>query len=210
LTPSADANPQDEHFMGRLILEGSKPGAAAAAVWLSHRVIPLDERGYGHIIARTVKGAHRLHAALGQGALAPFGTVRLPPPDLNIVNWIVTHPAITDLRALNALNEAIYTQLSPAAHNPAYYITRTRVRSPAFDGAVVPRLEELGVTAPEWQSEGLVLLRAVIMDPYFTGGPGLPDHLEGLLAALRTAATEALEECRAPAPQTYLKSRMKP
>lgn len=193
LAPTGDARPQDERFIGRWILEGSKPGAAAAAVWLSHRVIPLDERGYGHIIARTVRGAHRLHAALERNALAPFGTLRFPRPDLNIVNWIVTHPSVTDLGSLNALNDGIHARLSPAANDPAYYITRTRVRPPAYDGAVVPLLAELGVPETEWQREGLVVLRAVVMDPFFGGGPRIPDHVQGLLHALKAAATATLE-----------------
>ena len=55
---------QDASFMGQFILEGSKPGAAAAAVWLGQKVLPLDERGYGYLIERTVVGAHRLYDAI--------------------------------------------------------------------------------------------------------------------------------------------------
>ena len=40
----------DSAHIGRFILEGSKPGAAAAAVWMSHQVLPLDARGYGALI----------------------------------------------------------------------------------------------------------------------------------------------------------------
>jgi|GEM_PF-195697 len=36
--------------MGIFGLEGSKPGAAAAAVWMAHRTIPLDNGGYGLIL----------------------------------------------------------------------------------------------------------------------------------------------------------------
>ena len=65
-------------FLGRFILEGSKPGAAAAAVWLSHKVLPLDERGYGYLIERTVVGARRLHAALGSARYDGFDVVAPP------------------------------------------------------------------------------------------------------------------------------------
>jgi glutamate/tyrosine decarboxylase-like PLP-dependent enzyme len=192
LAPLGDAMPGDERFLGRWILEGSKPGAAAAAVWLSHRVTPLDNRGYGHLIARTIHGAHRLHTALHQESMQPFATVRFPLPDLNIVNWVVTHPSVTGLRMLNALNEGIYARLSPAAGAPPYYITRTRVRSPAYDGAVLPLLAALGVTEAMWHDEGLVVLRAVVMDPFF-GDPGPPDHVRGLVSAVMCAAAQSLE-----------------
>lgn len=45
-------------------LEGSKPGAAAAGVWLSHRHIPPDRRGYGKILGRAIFGAKRLIGAI--------------------------------------------------------------------------------------------------------------------------------------------------
>jgi glutamate/tyrosine decarboxylase-like PLP-dependent enzyme len=36
--------------MGPLILEGSKPGAAALACWLAHRTIPLTTDGHGKVV----------------------------------------------------------------------------------------------------------------------------------------------------------------
>lgn len=45
-------------------VEGSKPGAAAAAVYLSHRVIRPDQSGYGKILGRTLFNSKRLYAAL--------------------------------------------------------------------------------------------------------------------------------------------------
>ena len=45
-------------------VEGSKPGAAAAAVYLSHRVISTDRSGYGKILGRTLFNSKRLYAAL--------------------------------------------------------------------------------------------------------------------------------------------------
>lgn len=45
-------------------VEGSKPGAAAAAIYLSHRVIRPDQSGYGKILGRTLFNSKRLYAAL--------------------------------------------------------------------------------------------------------------------------------------------------
>jgi glutamate/tyrosine decarboxylase-like PLP-dependent enzyme len=45
-------------------VEGSKPGAAAAAVYLSHRVVSADQSGYGKILGRTLFNSKRLYAAL--------------------------------------------------------------------------------------------------------------------------------------------------
>jgi glutamate/tyrosine decarboxylase-like PLP-dependent enzyme len=47
----------DTAYIGRFILEGSKPGAAAASVWLAHKVLPLDATGYGRLIGEAARGA---------------------------------------------------------------------------------------------------------------------------------------------------------
>lgn len=45
-------------------VEGSKPGAAAAAVYLSHRVIRTDKSGYGRILGRCLFNHKRFYASL--------------------------------------------------------------------------------------------------------------------------------------------------
>lgn len=189
LSQASNDESDDDRFLGRWILEGSKPGAAAAAVWLSHRVVPLDVRGYGTIIARAVAGAHRLHQAL-----ALPGVVRLPSPDLSVVNWVMTGTKAGDLEALNLLNEAVYRQLSPGDAEPAYFITRTRLTSPAADGIVVPLLDALGVDEKAWQRDGLVVLRAVVMTPFLVDPPGTADHCVGVVNALRDAVEQSAQE----------------
>ena len=72
LTPPG-GGAHDTSFMGQFILEGSKPGAAAASVWLGQKVLPLDERGYGYLIERTVVGAHRLYDAIMTADRRPSG-----------------------------------------------------------------------------------------------------------------------------------------
>src|SRR6185312_16589833 len=133
LAPTAGPDSAEDLYLGRFIFEGSKPGAAAAAVWLSHKVLPLDERGYGHLIECTVAGARRLHAALAGADLSPFRVVLLPLPDINIVCYLLAHPALRSLRAINDFNERIYARMSLARTDgpPEYIITRTRLRSPA-------------------------------------------------------------------------------
>ncbi|MFE8968360.1 pyridoxal phosphate-dependent decarboxylase family protein [Streptomyces albogriseolus] len=45
-------------------VEGSKPGAAAASVYLSHRVITADQNGYGKILGQALFNSKRLYAAV--------------------------------------------------------------------------------------------------------------------------------------------------
>jgi glutamate/tyrosine decarboxylase-like PLP-dependent enzyme len=198
LAPTGPGEPGVESFLGRYILEGSKPGAAAAAVWLSHKALPLDERGYGYLIERTMAGARALHRALVRGDFRPFRVVPLPEPDINIVCYVVAHPALDTLEALNAFNERIYSQMSLGHRqaDPEYIITRTRLRTPMYDGAVDPVLAALAVCTPEeWRAsgdEGLVVLRSTVMDPFLAAERPGPDHLSGFVGALWRAAEGAL------------------
>lgn len=198
LLPTRGMGSAEDLFLGRHIFEGSKPGAAAAAVWLSHKVLPLDERGYGFLVERTVRGARALHAALREAVLEPFRIVLLPEPDINIVGYVLTHPSLDTLESLNAFNEGIYERMSHGrpGEAPEYIITRTRFQSPMYDGAVDPLLEELGVCSrEEWKAsggEGLVVLRSTVMDPFLVAPPPAPDHISGFIEALRRAAEDAL------------------
>jgi glutamate/tyrosine decarboxylase-like PLP-dependent enzyme len=198
LLPTKGLDSAEDLFLGRFVFEGSKPGAAAAAVWMSHKVLPLDERGYGYLISRTMLGARKLHAELHEADFAPFRIVLLPEPDINIVCYVLHHPSITSLLALNEFNELVYATLSlssPGA-NPEYIITRTRFQSPMYDGAVDQILEQLGVcTAEEWkasEAEGLCVLRSTVMDPFSITLPPAPDHVAGLVKALKHACAAAL------------------
>lgn len=198
LSPTDAPREGVEQFLGRYILEGSKPGAAAAAVWLSHKAIPLDERGYGYLIERTMAGARRLHAELSRADLAPFRLVLLPVPDINIVCYVVSHPSHDALASLNAFNERVFVEMSLARKDgtPEYIVTRTRLRSPMYDGAITPLLGALGVCSiEEWKAsgaEGLVVLRSTVMDPFLDAPPPAPDHVAGYVAALRSVCTAAL------------------
>ena len=124
--------------------------------------------------------------------------VLLPVPDINIVCYLLTHPRLTSLAAVNAFNERIYGRMSLGRRedDPEYIITRTRLRSPMYDGAVDPLLAALGVCTPdEWKAsgdEGLVVLRSTVMDPFLVAGPPAPDHIGGFIEALRKAAVASL------------------
>jgi tyrosine decarboxylase len=197
LAPGSASTGPLEPFIGRYILEGSKPGAAATAVWLSHKVLPLNEKGYGYLIEQTARGARRLYRAMAAADLAPFRMVLLPEPDLNIINFLLVHPDLSDLGAVNRFNERIYREMSLGRPDgpPNYIITRTRLQSPMYDGAIGPVLAAIGVgTVEEWQrggAEGLVVLRTTVMDPFLADpGPG-PDHVTGFVRELGRAAAVA-------------------
>jgi len=190
LSPEKQSQVSERPVIGRFIFEGSKPGASAAAVWMSHKTIPLDIGGHGRLIGATARAAHRFHAELGKADFRPFSVIRLPEPDLNIVCFLVVHDRL-DVCGVNELNEGIYAELSTGRETvPDYMITRTRLTSPAYDGAMRSLLPLLGRSAKtywrEHGDEGLVVLRATIMNPFASEIE--PDHVAGLIDAVHQAA----------------------
>ena len=123
--------------VGPYILEGSKPGAAAAACWLAHKTIPLEVKGHGQIMRETLLSAGRFARYLdfhrhlyaqferalakrGAPAGAPFTFVRLFSPDTNIVCFVARPMALRSesliqidcsLEKINAINKEIYARL---------------------------------------------------------------------------------------------------
>lgn len=194
----------DAPVIGRFIFEGSKPGASAAATWLSHKTIPLNSAGHGRIIASTMKAARDLYALLGSSDFRPFRVIRVSQPDLNIVCFLLHHPSLDTLSELNALNETIYRELSPDAEMSApYMITRTRLTSPAYDGAIGPLLSSLGADGESYRkaiAEGLTVLRATVMNPFSVDAN--PDYLLGLTDAVRRVAMSFLTD-RSPTRGSY-------
>lgn len=53
-----------EPTVGIYGVEGSKPGASAAAAWLAHKVIPLSRSGYGKILGQCMWTSKRLYCRL--------------------------------------------------------------------------------------------------------------------------------------------------
>ena len=71
-----------EPTVGIYGVEGSKPGAAPAAVYLSHRVIRPSKSGYGKIINRALYGSKKMYARLLCMAEAEDRFVVVPVPRL--------------------------------------------------------------------------------------------------------------------------------
>src|SRR6185312_6185480 len=97
-------------FIGRHILEGSKPGAAAAACWFAHRVVPLNHSGYGLLIGNSIRSAQELCYRLGR-ELTPELTregiilrILTQPPDTNIFCFAVNRAGNTSLTEMNRIN----------------------------------------------------------------------------------------------------------
>jgi glutamate/tyrosine decarboxylase-like PLP-dependent enzyme/anti-sigma regulatory factor (Ser/Thr protein kinase) len=103
-----------EIYIGKYILEGSKPGAAAAATFLSHRVVPLDENGYGAVLGQTMRIGRTFHDRILRCAEAIRDEFTLQPlnlPDTNILNYAFNPAGNDRLDLMNRFSLALYREL---------------------------------------------------------------------------------------------------
>ena len=156
--------------IGKYIVEGSKPGAAAAAVWINHRVLPLDTTGYGALISNTISCARMLRDALASHR-SPEG-IRLIPlnePDLNLVTFIALPPDVSTHADLNRFNEEVYKRF--AIHpNRRVFSYEFLLSKTAFDVKKYARGLHTRLDPQVWSmlEEGrpLTVLRSTIMNPF--------------------------------------------
>ncbi|MDY7807235.1 pyridoxal phosphate-dependent decarboxylase family protein [Burkholderia stagnalis] len=106
---------------GAHTLEGARPGAAVAAVWMAHRVLGLHGDGLGALLARSIRSARCIHDALKAapsflvgGDVHEFRSVY--DSDLNIINFCVLPEDRSKATAqhVTALSERIIGQ--PCLH----------------------------------------------------------------------------------------------
>lgn len=177
---AAYLNDADPGHIGSFILEGSKPGAAAAACWMAHRVVPLDHLGYGAILSESFRSAQGLAELLEH---ADFGGPRcrvLQPPDLDVVLYAFTPGTDARLEEVNALNGKVLRALPSSGQGP-FALTSTTFRPEEHGGAVLPFLARLSVAAEEWKpGAGLRVIRSALMTP-FVADPGMKAFYRGKL-----------------------------
>jgi glutamate/tyrosine decarboxylase-like PLP-dependent enzyme/anti-sigma regulatory factor (Ser/Thr protein kinase) len=110
-----------EIHIGKYILEGSKPGAAAAATFLSHRVVPLNETGYGAVLGQTLRIARAFHdriEAFAEMIRDEFNFELLVPPDTNILVYAFNPADNERLDVMNRFGQTLYRELSIDPSSP--------------------------------------------------------------------------------------------
>lgn len=125
--------PWYEGEMSSYTLEGSRPGAAAASVYLAHRTVPLDQQGHGTVIGQTILGTWKLIDRLKSrirllSNQEGFGVSFLnPEPDLNIVCYNFhgkfqspssQELSILPLYVVNEVIRRLYQEFLPTPSHP--------------------------------------------------------------------------------------------
>ncbi|MFB7470802.1 pyridoxal phosphate-dependent decarboxylase family protein [Kitasatospora sp. NPDC056184] len=110
-TPRYLVHAKDDPSTGLYSAEGSKPGASAAGVYLSHKVITPDQDGYGRILGQCLFNSKRLYAGITTLNLTSEptggpGTYRVTP-----VQWLPAEREHGDVRTqLEKIHDLVVTR----------------------------------------------------------------------------------------------------
>jgi glutamate/tyrosine decarboxylase-like PLP-dependent enzyme len=156
--------------LGEISLECSRAGAAAGALWLTLKALPLaSDEGLGPVLAAGLRAARRFHRHLDDADhLAP---VLAPETDI-----VVYAPEADDLDVLDARSAAVFQQAMDDPEDPVfvglYRLGADRLRR---------RFSDLRGDAPAARA-----LRSVLMKPEHEAWAGrLVARLDALAGALR-------------------------
>src|SRR5690606_32873313 len=90
--------------LGRYIPEGSKPGAAAAAVYVTHQVLPLDHEHFGALPRESILATESFRTAATRFAVRMQGRLhcRVPfEPDSNLICLALNTAGNRDVARMN-------------------------------------------------------------------------------------------------------------
>lgn len=170
------------------ILEGSKPGAAAASLWLTNKCIPLNSNGYGSIIRNTLLATKEFYMWINrwktllnnmqESVNYEFLPISNCPPDLNVFVFVIKQKNANSLREMNKLTNSIYQKYSIQAefgdkkysYGQPFFLSKTSFSLPHYNfSAFSDFFKKNGFSKEveqEYKSEGMVVLRATLMNPY--------------------------------------------
>ena len=151
----------DALHLGEISLECSRPGAAAAALWLTLRALPLAaDDGLGPILAATLRAARGLAERLEASERFRL----LAPPTLDIVGY---YPAKASLSAVDTASAQIFER--GMSEGDPVYLSLFRVDADRFP-------PDIARDAPHAR-----ILRSVLMKPeHETWAARLAERLNGL------------------------------
>jgi glutamate/tyrosine decarboxylase-like PLP-dependent enzyme len=139
--------------LGEISLECSRAGAAAAALWTTLRVLPLEPTSG---LGLELLACRRAALAFAERARAGHKLTAVVEPELDIVTFA---PMLPDERAraseISARTERIFAGCEHDPDRP-FYLAKWRVG---------PQLGKRALPSIEWDADGCTVIRCVLMKP---------------------------------------------
>ncbi len=165
--------------LGRYIPEGSKAGANAAAVYVTHQVLPLDHAHFGLLQRQTIRSAEAFLRALAAFATAQAARVRVSvpfAPDSNLVCMALNPVGNRDVGAMNRYVRALYDEIKANPDVPLqareFFGSMTTLHPDTLGPGDTARvlaeldLDPATLNPDDPAADRLVILRHTLMNPY--------------------------------------------
>jgi len=196
--------------LGQYILEGSKPGAAAASVYVTHKVLPLHRDGFGRLLSQTVKSCETFYDQVRERAERLQDRVRITvpfEPDTNLVCLALNPADNTDLAEMNRFGREVFSAMKVDPEQPlqvkrfiASYTSLLHGGLPAAQAARI--LDALGIdertlvaqpTEGTGEAHHIFVLRHTLMNPWLLSQHGAEgNYIDRYLDYLETLIDAAL------------------
>ncbi|MEG2436110.1 MAG: tyrosine decarboxylase [Ruthenibacterium sp.] len=189
-------------MLGAYILEGSKAGASAAAVWTAHRVLPLNVTGYGKLIGASIEGAYHFYNFLKGRTYQIAGHKivchTLTKPNFNMVDYVFNEEGNTDLSYANRLNHTFYeyaSYIKGGLYDNEFITSHTDFAEGDYGESPFDFVRSLGFNKAQWKkTEKITILRASCMSPYMYDKETFDTYAEKIDAAIAKKLTSVYEE----------------
>ncbi len=162
-------------LLGAYMLEGSKAGATAAAVWTNHNVVPLNISGYGKLIGHSIEGAINFYNHLDSTKQYTINGKKidillLANPDFNMVDFAFNYSGNTSLEKMNDLNQKIYESTS-FVEGDTYLndliLSHTSFSQEDYGDAPLNMLKRANINLNDFTNNGSVnILRSCVLSPW--------------------------------------------
>ena len=181
-----------------------EPGAAAAAAYVTHKVLPLDRSGLGQLQVHSIQAAEAFHAAAERFSadVADACRVAVPfAPDSNLVCLALNPAGNRDLAAASAFVRQLHQGLKSDPSQPLqvreYFGSVTTLHVDGLDPDDLARIvERLDLDPPVGEGDAcLVILRHTLMNPYLVDHENGISYIDGYFKHL-TARVRALAGAR--------------
>ena len=197
--------------LGQYILEGSKPGAAAASVAVAHEVLPLNSSGLGRVLRHTIRACEYFFQSAREAADRLEDRVRLVvpfEPDSNLVCLAINRTGNRSLARMNRFARRVFSRMKVDADRPvqlARFIgsyTSLRRESPN-DEQYGRILQDIGIDPATFvavparaseEADHVFILRHTLMNPFLMDGPNGRSYIDLYWDFLEEAIDFALAE----------------
>ncbi|OTA18202.1 putative decarboxylase involved in desferrioxamine biosynthesis [Xenorhabdus vietnamensis] len=190
-------------LLGSSIMEGSKAGAAAAALWAAHQLLPLNFNGYGKVIAAGIVTANRLLDKITNIPLIKIGKYCfkmhiMPAPDFHMINFSFKEINDTSLLNHNALNKRIYeicSYSSGRAYTNDFLTSSTMLDYKEYGDIPKYYSEQCGFSHHEWEEiRCIYVLRAAVMTHSFHNVEHFEEYWKELKSIFVKKLTQIVDE----------------